>query len=47
VLSMLKLDSATAAIPVVTYTISSENDGGDESQAESSSEIEHIALVMN
>jgi CheY-like chemotaxis protein len=40
VLSMLKLDSATAAIPVVTYTMSGES-GAEES------EIEHIALVMN
>jgi CheY-like chemotaxis protein len=40
VLSMLKLDSATAAIPVVTYSMSGES-GVEES------EVEHIALVMN
>jgi CheY-like chemotaxis protein len=40
VLSMLKLDSATAAIPVVTYSMSGES-GVEEC------EVEHIALVMN
>jgi CheY-like chemotaxis protein len=51
VLSMLKLDSATAAIPIVTYSMSGENDGGEESENESVPEtvpeFEHIPLVMN
>jgi hypothetical protein len=51
VLSMLKLDSATAAIPIVTYSMSGENDGGEESENESvpetAPEFEHIPLVMN
>ena len=40
VLSMLKLDSATAAIPVVTCTMSEES-GGEEY------ELAHLSLVMN
>jgi CheY-like chemotaxis protein len=51
VLSMLKLDSATAAIPIVTYSMSGENGGGEESEnesaPESAPEFEHIPLVMN
>jgi CheY-like chemotaxis protein len=41
VLSMLKLDAATAAIPVVSYTMSAESGDGEEA------EPEHISLVMN
>jgi len=42
VLSMLKLDSATATIPVVTYTISAETGGDEECEG-----CEEIALIMN
>src|SRR5262245_32755934 len=41
VLSMLKLDSATATIPVVTYSMAGEN------ELEDGDETEQISLIMN
>jgi CheY-like chemotaxis protein len=41
VLSMLKLDSATATIPIVTYSMS------DENRVEECEGIEQISLIMN
>ena len=41
VLSMLKLDSVTATIPVVTYSMAGEND------LEEGEEAEPISLIMN
>jgi len=42
VLSMLKLDSATSTIPVVTYTTAGEDDPGDDGESG-----EELTLVMN
>jgi len=41
VLSMLKLDSATATIPVVTYSMSEEN------RVEECEGVDQISLIMN
>lgn len=44
VLSMLKLDSATSAIPVVTYTMGGEADAGEGADEMSG---EQVVLVLN